>query len=412
MLVILPLYILREAGKALGTTMLVFTFLMLLISSGTVMLDGVGIVTVIKVLPYLFPLISSTVVPVAIIAGMLICYGRLAGSNQIIAAQVGGVHPLWLAAPTIAAALLASFITVFLNASPLTESVKSIKRIIFSDRAAIMKRQIKRRSLIIPLQSEQVISVTRFPRQWDERGRLAMDAVVYETANLDDESPDDDDLWDKRYPWPRHRFLARHHDIDLKIDEEKELYIEGSCQDSALVNLANPGRPLYSSRQDYRWPLPQEGNEPRIDPDKLIYWGLDRLILERAKMRQIIENTAAKVEAARLENAAAASFFENQLADFEKSLIKRTAELHRKLALSFACLCFAVLGIPLGVASRRSALASGMIGLSIATGYYLVVNTLHGTVRDGHLDWWVLWVPNLVLLLMGAALWRRLRYSE
>ena len=49
----------------------------------------------------------------------------------------------------------------------------------------------------------------------------------------------------------------------------------------------------------------------------------------------------------------------------------------------------------------------GVVGFGFAFGFYMVITTLHGAVRDGSIPWWGLWVPDVVVLISGVLLWFR-----
>jgi lipopolysaccharide export system permease protein len=149
MLVTLPLHVLRELGKALGLAIAIFGFVLLAIAAGQMMRDGASIFTVFSVLPYLVPLVSPMVLPLTIITGTLICYGRLSATNEFSAAQAGGVHPLWIAAPGLAVATLATCVTVFLNADVLDMATVRIEKAILSDMAGILQRKLSKPGSIL-----------------------------------------------------------------------------------------------------------------------------------------------------------------------------------------------------------------------------------------------------------------------
>lgn len=79
-------------------------------------------------------------------------------------------------------------------------------------------------------------------------------------------------------------------------------------------------------------------------------------------------------------------------------------EYHKRTALAFACLVFAVLGVAFGISTdRRSGKASGFI---VAVGfiilYWVVYIAFEGSVRSEQLPAWIgLWLPNLLFLAFG-----------
>src|SRR5579871_2210504 len=73
-------------------------------------------------------------------------------------------------------------------------------------------------------------------------------------------------------------------------------------------------------------------------------------------------------------------------------------EFHRRIALPLACVCFALLAMPIGARPRRGGRAAGfLITLVLITGYYLTF-TIGATLgRQGAIPVWAgIWVANLV----------------
>ena len=79
---------------------------------------------------------------------------------------------------------------------------------------------------------------------------------------------------------------------------------------------------------------------------------------------------------------------------------------HERFALPFACLAFALIGLPLGIANRRGGKASGFslsIGITIA--YWLLYSFGQNLVREGRLSPYIgMWAANALLVCLGLVL--------
>jgi len=85
-------------------------------------------------------------------------------------------------------------------------------------------------------------------------------------------------------------------------------------------------------------------------------------------------------------------------------------ELHQRLALPPACLLLALVGIPLGLSSRKAGKSAAFVlTVILALFYYTGLITLIGLARQGALPVEAaVWLPNVVLALAGALLVARL----
>jgi LPS export ABC transporter permease LptG/LPS export ABC transporter permease LptF len=80
-------------------------------------------------------------------------------------------------------------------------------------------------------------------------------------------------------------------------------------------------------------------------------------------------------------------------------------ELHQRLALPLACVLLALVGVPLGVSSRKGGRSSAFVlTVLIALSYYMTLSSMIGLAREGRLPALAVWLPNLVLALTAAIL--------
>lgn len=404
MLITLALYVLRELGKAMGLALMVFTFILLAFYSGQVIREGASIFTVLSILPNIFPLISPLVLPLTIITGTLICYGRLSASNEYIAVQAGGINPRWFAAPALLVAVLSSVITVYLNADVLTAAVGGIESSVLADQTNILRRRLSKPGSF----TFQNFCISRFPRNWDKANRAGINLTVFRKAK------DGEDLGDKpvnpEYPYPDKCYLAKDHAINLLEDKDTgSIYAQADCRNFTQIDLRGKDVQITGAeRGSLKFLLESDRNRPSITSQRVSNWGINYLIVKVRESREEMARALAREESLRIDNPNEAAIARNDYQNQRESWLKRLSELHMKLALSFACIGFAAVGIPLGLRSRRGSTTNGFaIGIVIAVMYFVVIKALQGTVRDGHLGWWILWGPNLALLALGGALWWR-----
>ena len=90
----------------------------------------------------------------------------------------------------------------------------------------------------------------------------------------------------------------------------------------------------------------------------------------------------------------------------ERRAVSLKVEYHRKLSMSFACLAFVLLGIPLGLASKQKSRAMGFaLGVGVAfCGYYPLLLLGKTLVEARVVAAWVgMWAPVALITLLGTA---------
>jgi lipopolysaccharide export system permease protein len=87
---------------------------------------------------------------------------------------------------------------------------------------------------------------------------------------------------------------------------------------------------------------------------------------------------------------------------------KLQTELYSRFALPVAPLLFALIGVPLGIQPHRSGRGGAFaLGLFTFLCYYLLSSFAETLIVEGQMPIWILWLPNLVFLAVGLALFRR-----
>jgi LPS export ABC transporter permease LptG/LPS export ABC transporter permease LptF len=84
-------------------------------------------------------------------------------------------------------------------------------------------------------------------------------------------------------------------------------------------------------------------------------------------------------------------------------------EIHKKFALPFVCLIFVLVGIPLGISTKKGGRTSGFtISLGIILAYYVLITAGEKNAMEGHLSPFLgMWGPDILFLLAGLYLFAR-----
>ena len=467
MLVTLPLYIFKELLKAFGMSILVYSFALLGVTAAQAIREGATLLTVLGLLPSMFPLISPLALPLAVITAILICYGRFSANNEFVGSQASGVHPGWLAMPALILALLCSIVTVYLNADVLTSSVGGIEKALFADKTKIISKRIKKPgSFAFPISDNESLAICRLP-DFNNSDKIGIDFTVFKQGAKENSSKQ----WDTNYPYPETRILAKNHNITVQEDNDGSMYIEGIFDDASEFVFADDTLQIIDfPHGTKKLVIPKSGINFTIDKSRTQYMGIDKLKLEMdkynkkyypglAKVNQIAKDITPGLINNIKQNPLAMK--DQKLVDILKQVIddykvnnisnlvedlstayriiqskqyilsekiqstlnnfmnlqvqnnttmrflrKCLAEINSKLVMSFACISFAILGIPIGLMGKRKNIMLGYaMGGGFAFAFYMIITAVYGAVRDGGLPWYALWTPNIFVLAIGLFLW-------
>ncbi|MBU0759593.1 MAG: LptF/LptG family permease [Candidatus Omnitrophica bacterium] len=144
---ILKSYILKEITVAFLFSLLIFTFALvagnLIKLADLVINKGVDIIEVGKLFLYLIPFLLSYTIPMSVLSAMLLVFGRLSSDNEIVAMRANGVNLYRLTVPLIIGGLLLSLFSIILNDRILPESHfasrKTVKNIGVKNPAAYLE---------------------------------------------------------------------------------------------------------------------------------------------------------------------------------------------------------------------------------------------------------------------------------
>ena len=92
-------YILRELAESFVLAFGAYTFVMMLGALFQPLQAGLGMVAVARMLPSGLPTLLPWTVPISVLTACVIAYGRLSSDNEVIAMNVLGLHPCHVIAP-------------------------------------------------------------------------------------------------------------------------------------------------------------------------------------------------------------------------------------------------------------------------------------------------------------------------
>jgi lipopolysaccharide export system permease protein len=128
---LLTRYVLREIGLIFLVTLVSLTVLMVMIGAvKEAIAQGLGIVQIVQLLPYLLPNALMFAVPGTILFSVASVYGRMSGANEIVALKSLGISPMAVLWPALILSVLLSFATVWLNDLAMSWGFNGMRRVV------------------------------------------------------------------------------------------------------------------------------------------------------------------------------------------------------------------------------------------------------------------------------------------
>ncbi len=366
-------YIVREILPPFLLALGLFTFVLavnpMLDYAKDLLAKGLPAPTVGWLLVLLVPQALSLTIPMAFLTGLLMALGRISGDRESVALLSCGVSPVRILRPVLLIAAIVAGIDMYILMRLKPDSNQAFREITFSHLEKQTAAEIKPQ-----------VFFERFPNLVLFIGGTNPDGTWNQVLLAD--------VQDRARP-------------TVTLADQGRLVIERAQQQVSLV-LVNATQ--YSpSRSDAQVYNTAAWNPAVVKISGAQVFGSGDI----AYPRGFPEMGYAELRASAADKQAKGIPIHNEL-------------MHMQQMFSFpvACLVFALLGVPVGLSTRKEGrLAALAVGLAIIAAYYLLMELAEGWVKGE--AWkglpvfpaeWARWIPNIVLGLVGGlALWRSSR---
>lgn len=356
-------YLIREILVPLGLSLLVLTFVLeippILREAEALIARGVEWSIVGHVLLLLLPQALGITIPMSVLLGILIAFGRLSADREFVALQACGVSIFRLIRPVALIALLAMVADAYVMIVALPNANQTFREILFN---------------VVANRAESNVKPRVFFDDFPNRTLYVRDVVPSggwrEVFLGDTTRPDETTV-----------YLAK--EGRLVIDRDKR---------TVVVELKNGTRhtTLTSKPEEY------EGGEFEtilisLDPDAVF----PRFVPAKG----IPEMSIAELEQSVVEGAKTGNPGNNQ-----------RFMIQQKFSIPIAALVLALIGLALGVSNRKDGrLASFVLGFGVIFVYYVCLWTARAAAIGGRFPAALApWIPNVLFGAVGVALllWR------
>ena len=364
---ILNRYISQDYLVIFGMTLLVFTFVMCLgavVRAIDLGARGISGILIVKVFAYNIPYMLMFTIPISVLTGVLLLFGRLSFDGELTAMKACGLSIWQVISPVVLISIILSMVCVSITATI----------------APLCRHAV--RKVMVQLGSEDPINLLeagRFVRDFpglmvyvgSRSGNKVADVVVYEMG------PDG----------PLRNVRAKTGEIHTD-KEERAIFID-----------------LYDVRIDQR-EKSKKGEEAKTQYINAEHYPvkLDFAAMTQRKPRQKVSDMTIS-ELVMAVRDIKSRYPELDDSDMQRQRMNLVVEANKRLALSLSCFAFTLLGIPLGMRSKRKESSVG-IGLSLLLVFvfYLFIIVANSLVGSPQLrPDLIVWIP--VLLFEAAGFW-------
>ncbi|MBW2275106.1 MAG: LptF/LptG family permease [Deltaproteobacteria bacterium] len=308
------------------------------------------------------PMLTSYTLPMAFLFGVLFAVSRLSADSELLAMRASGLGVGMLLAPALALGMLVSALT----ATTMVELEHRAHRQL----RTVIETVAARGGFLEPGEFRGFGNRTIYIESRDRSNQLRGVMIA--------------DRHDAERPYlifaERGRFSYDEEQSEFRIDlEQGAIHLEGRDSQRSPYRRISFGSLSYV-----------------FDVHSLIS-GLTAAVRPRQMSSEELRDVIARGAAG------------EELADYDqRDPVAYELELQRRFAFPVAPILFALIGVPLGMRSSRSARVWGaLLSLLVAFGYYFLLSFVQILAEDRWLSPAVaLWIPNAVCALLAAVLIR------
>ena len=361
---ILRTYLLKELLHPIGMAMVLFTFVMLvgnLVKLTDLLINkGVSPLAILQMFGLLVPTLLSYTVPMAILTGTLLAFGKLSSDREILAMKASGISFLSIASPILMVGFLVSVALVPVNTQIVPWSHYATRQLLLD------------------------IGI-RNPTAFLEAGTFIKEFKPYIlfVYRVDGNKMSKIRIYEPRDNGPTRTIVAERGEF-IPVPKERRVLLKLYDGSADEPDPREPSKFYKLEFKSYSMNLNlKEGKDPKKLDRKPKDMSPEQLDQEADRLREAgIDPVPIRIEA------------------------------HRRVAMAFSPFAFMVVGLPLAITTRRAQKSIGL-GLSILIflGYYLFLVIGQGMAQKGTLDPGIaLWLGNIVMFTLGAVLlWRSAR---
>jgi len=355
---ILDRYIIREFIPPFLLGLLLFTFVLLTNRifklTELIVNRGVSIFDVLRLISYIMPSFLMLTIPMAVLLGALVAFGRLSTDSEVTALRASGLPFMRLAAPVLGMSVLAAMVTAYFSLYLAPEKARTFKHDLIT--------MAKNRALV---NIEEGVFNDSFK-----------DLIIYAQKTPATNEMEGVFISDERNTKEPYVIIAQKGVVD--VDPASGFAYLRLTQGTVQKKGNTPG--------SYQ--------EISFDSNNLSINLYDRFFEDEGRKR-----VKAEMSLSELKDVAVLLTKNGQSNNFIM------AEYYKRFTVPLACIVFGLMGPPLGLFSRRTGKSTGMtVALIVFGAYYLIMKGGENLANKNILDpLFAVLLPNLVVGAIAAA---------
>ncbi len=350
--------------------------------------QGLKPAQVLGAIPLLVPSFLPYTIPATTLFATCVVYGRLAHDNEILAIKAAGINVMNVVWPALFIGLVMSTVTMGLYYHIIPKTQHLLRSRILNDVEEFlydmlrMDRCIRRPNIPYVMWVRQV--------QGSKLQEALFERIDPKTGGYD--------------------VVALAREAELRVDMAHQK-IQVLMRHGQVIKDDGLDRLSVESRT---WEVPLPADLTREAKPKPRALGCDQLVDFRQQLvgeKEALESQVAAKQKLKDEGKPVPELphLINQRTQREQEIYNVDAELHMRPALALGCLCFVMVGCPVGIWFGRSDYLSAFITcfLPVAFLYYPILLCCTNHAKQGHSMAYI-WAANGLMGIMGLALFRQL----
>ena len=382
----LHFYLTRQILVTLGMTVAVFTFVLMLGSVlkevlGLLVGRQVGLLLLAEAVALLIPFVLVFALPMGMLTATLLVFGRFSADQELTAARAGGVSLIALITPVLLLSVMLSLVSAAINLYVSPQCRVAYNKLLRQAATSRAGDFIPEKTYIKDF-TNNIVYVSRV------RGSNLEDVLIYTLEGERIESYIRAERGTIRLS-PTNNiitvWLTNLHRVSFSEEKEPPKSFQGAEMEFYYTNA--PAR--VSSKINLSDRTFPELQEQLLDLEKRISAPLAPGKAPTDEMRRKLRQ-----------------FLSQRKADITMPV---RVQMHRQVSLSFACIGFTLIGIPLGIRAHRRettfGIAMALILVLVYYSFFILGQALETKPElSPHL---ILWLPNFIFQAVGIVLlWR------